>query len=299
MKVEKKKIDNMPLQIVLIIIFSLFCVTTIYPFWNIFVKSFTPGEILMTTNITLLPVEPTLQNYTVIFSDPMLINALAVSFSRTVIGTVLNLLVLTLAAYAMSKKDLRGRKIIMVFLLVPMYLGAGMIPGYVNMVDLGLLNKFAVYILPGLFSGFNFLLVTSFISQLPKGFEESAQIDGASHFTIYTRIILPLSKPILATIGLFSAVGHWNSWFDSMLYVNKSSLFTLQFVLQNIIKQNSFEVLAQKAKYGDTAALYKYNFTSESISMATMIFTIIPILLVYPFLQKYFVQGVTLGGIKE
>jgi putative aldouronate transport system permease protein len=273
-------------------------VTTIYPFWNVIVRSFTPGEILMVKKVTLFPLEPTFDNYRVIFSDPMLLRALLISVFRTVTGSLSSLLVVSLAAFAMSKRTLKGRKTLMVILLIPMYFGAGLIPNYVNIVRLGLMNNLLVYILPGLFSGMNFLLIMSYMNQLDSSYEESAYIDGASSLRIFASIIIPLSKPILATIALFIAVGQWNAWFDALLYINKSNYLPLQFVLQNIIKQNSFEYLAQKAKGGDTSMLLKYDFTAESISMATMVFTIIPVLCVYPFLQKYFVKGITLGGLK-
>lgn len=187
----------------------------------------------------------------------------------------------------------------MVFLIIPMYFGSGLIPSYVNIVRLGLFNKFWVYIFPGMFSAFNFLLVMSYITQLPASYEESAMIDGASYPYILTRIILPLSAPVLATVALFSAVGHWNSWFDALMYVNKFDLQPLQSVLQTIIRNNSLENIIRKAQYSAASVDDMIdNFTSETIQCATMIFTVVPILIVYPFLQRYFVTGITLGGIK-
>lgn len=293
-----KRSEESTVQFFLIVVFSIFCLTTVFPFLNVLARSFTPGEIMMVKKVILLPLEPTIDNYRVIFSDPMLLSALLISVLRTVIGALAAMLVMSLAAYAMSKRSLKGRKVIMILLLIPMYFGAGMIPSYINVVKLGLINNFMVYILPGLFTGFNFLLIMSYFSQLPASYEESAHLDGASYFRIFLSVIIPLSKPILATIALFCAVGQWNAWFDALLYVNRSSLLPLQYVLQNIIKLNSFEFLAQQAKSGDTSALFRYNFSAESISSAAMVFTIIPILFVYPFLQKYFVKGISLGGIK-
>jgi putative aldouronate transport system permease protein len=279
--------------------FAIFCLTTLYPFLNVLVKSFSNGRAIIGKFVGLIPIEPTFDNYKVIFSDTTLLRAMFISFARTVIGTLSTLLVLFLAGYAMSKRHLRGRAFIMVFLLIPMYFGSGLIPAYVNIVRLGLFNKFLVYILPGLFSGFNFLLIMSYITQIPSSYEESAMIDGASYPYIAARIMVPLCAPVLATIALFCAVGQWNSWFDALMYVNRYDLQPLQSVLQTIIKESSLENIVKKAQYSSASIDELLNsFTPETIQCATMIFTILPILIVYPYLQRYFVTGITLGGIK-
>lgn len=280
-------------------VFLIFCITTLYPFLNVLAKSFSNGKDIIGKRVGILPIGFTWANYQVIFSDRSLLGALYISAARTVIGTISSLAVMVLAAYSMSKRSLRGRKWLMIFLLVPMYFGGGLIPTYVNIIRLKLNNNFLVYILPGMFTGFNFLLIMSYITQLPGAYEESAMIDGASHPQIVWRLIVPLCKPVLATIALFCAVGHWNAWFDALMYVNKASLQPLQLVLQIIIRERSMDNLIKAAQYNASDLSKRLDqFTPETISMATMIFTVVPILCVYPFLQKYFVTGITLGGIK-
>ena len=172
-----------------------------------------------------------------------------------------------------------------------------LVPTYMLITTLKLTNNFLVYILPGMFSTFNFLLMLTYFKQIPNTYEEAARIDGASDLTILFKIMLPLSAPIIATIALFVAVGQWNSWFDALLYVTRQKLFPIQMVLQNILKSTQGEAIMQQAKYGMTSRK-DVTITSESIKMATLCFAIFPIVIVYPFLQKYFVKGIMIGGIK-
>lgn len=285
-------------QTILIILLGGFCVLTIYPFLNIFAKSFSSGQAMIGQEVGIIPVGATLENYKTIFLNDKLLTALFVSIKRTLIGTGVHVGVVGLCAYALSKKHIKGRKILILFFLIPMYFSGGLLPNYMLVRNLHLMNNFWVYIFPAAFSTFNFLLMVNFFMQIPETYEEAAKIDGASDLTVFYRIIIPLSAPIIATVALFIAVYQWNSWFDSLLYITRTSLYSLQTILQNIIKSNQASEFLNMAQYGMTVKKV-VNVTPDSIRMATLCFTIIPIMLVYPFLQKYFVKGIMIGGIKE
>lgn len=293
----KKHRSEWIFQTVLAAIMIMFSVLMIYPFLNIFAKSLSTGSAMIGKTVYILPVSPTLNNYWAIFNNSLLIQSLLVSVARTVVGTMFHLVITGAAAYACSKKRLKGRYFLTVFFLIPMYFGGGLLPGYILITKLGLMNSFWVYIFPGMFSTFNFLVMMTYFRQLPESIEESARIDGANDFQIFTRIVIPVSTPIIATIALLVAVGHWNSWFDAVLYVNTAKLQPVQAVLQQIIQGTQTTTLLRNAQYGTTSANTN-TFTTQSITMATLCFTVFPILFVYPFLQKYFVKGIMIGGVK-
>jgi putative aldouronate transport system permease protein len=218
------------------------------------------------------------------------------SVLRTILGTVLGVLCDSMIAYTLSRKDYRARKFISTFLAMTLYFSGGLVPGYMLIRDLHLMNSFLVYILPGMVSVFNIFIIRSFIDGLPISLQESAKLDGANDFVIYWRIILPLCKPVLATVALFIAVGQWNSWFDTYLYNSMSpNLTTLQFELVKIM-QNTNSTTNVNAQ---TAQNLANMVTPESIKMAITIFVTVPVLIIYPFLQKYFMQGMTLGAVKD
>ena len=282
-------------QSILSLLLLLFTFTMIYPFLNIFAKSLSTGTAMIGKTVGLIPIQPTLKNYQIIFHDPLLTRALLVTIARTFAGSALHIIVVGAAAYGCSKKHLKGRMFIVIFFMIPMYFSGGLLPNYILIKNLHLMNNFLVYILPGMFNTFNFLVMMTYFRQLPESIEESAKIDGASDFHIFTRIVIPVSTPIIATILLFVAVGQWNSWFDAILYVNKAKLQPVQAVLQNIISGS--QELLQNAQWG-TKRASAVTYTTQSITMATLCFTVFPILLVYPFLQKYFVKGIMIGSVK-
>ncbi|MNC49017.1 L-arabinose transport system permease protein AraQ [compost metagenome] len=201
-------------------------------------------------------------------------------------------------AFTVSRPDFQGRKFVSTFLAMTMYISGGMIPVYMLVKDLGMMNSFAVYIVPGLVSAFNVFVIRSFIDGLPYALQESAKLDGANDFTIYWRVILPLMKPALATISLFLAVGQWNAWFDTYLYNGSSPhLTTLQYELMKVLQTTT------SGNGGDyrsnIASLASNQVSPESLKMAITIIVTVPILMVYPFIQKYFVKGMTLGAVKS
>ncbi|MHC4886006.1 MAG: carbohydrate ABC transporter permease [Planctomycetota bacterium] len=236
--------------------------------------------------------EVTFFAYKAIFSDPNLLMGYLNTIFRTVIGTVLSVFMTCLCAYPLSRKNLPHRRGLTFIVLFTMLFGGGLIPNYLLFNELGLLDNRLVYILPGLLQAFNVILVKNFFQNISESLHEAASIDGASEWYILFRIYIPLSKPVLATVGLFTGIMHWNSWFDSMIYMTTESKMVVQTFLQRIILETDIDTLTQGA--GEIT-----QFTPETIKAATVIITIVPMLIVYPWLQKYFAKGIMLGGVKE
>lgn len=275
----------------------VFLIVTLYPILNTLAVSFNDGIDSVRGGIYLWPRMFTLKNYETVFNNPNLKQAAFISVSRTVVATVLQVFLTAMLAYVLSRKEFLFKKQLSFIYVLTMYVSGGMIPTYVLIKDLHLLNNFLVYILPGLISAFNMIVVRTYMNGLPDGLVESARIDGAGDFRIFIQIILPLCKPVLATIALFIAVGQWNSWFDSMLYCSQdSSLTTLQYELMKLLSSTT-----QQGGTG-TADMVKNAgniVTPKSIRAAITIVTALPIVCLYPFLQKYFITGLTIGGVKE
>jgi len=232
--------------------------------------------------------------YRMVLANPVILIGYGNTVLRTVVGTLLTLLATALAAYPLARKEMPWRKRLTFFVLFTMLFGGGLVPSYMVVKSLHLINNRLVYVVPGLVTAFNVLIMKSFFQSLPESFAESAKLDGASEFAILFRIYLPLSTPILATIGLWTAVGHWNSWFDGLLYITDNSKQVLQVFLQRIVIENSTEMIEKGVVNPDVLS-----FTPETIKAATVIVTILPILFLYPFVQKYFVKGIMIGGVKE
>ncbi|XEC93353.1 carbohydrate ABC transporter permease [Paenibacillus tarimensis] len=279
------------------IFMALVLIATLYPFLHVLAISFNDSTDTVRGGIYLWPRQFTLDNYIAIFTFGSLTTAFKISVLRTVIGTLLGLLACSMLAYTLSRKDFQGRKFISTFLVLTLYVSGGLIPGYLLFRDLNLLNSFWVYVLPGMVNAFNVFIIRSYMDNLPGALQESAKIDGANDFTIYWRIILPLCKPVMATIALFIAVGQWNAWFDTYLYNGSANhLTTLQFELMKILQSTQ---TGNNAAYGNNIAERMQSVSPDSVKMAITIVTIVPILLVYPFLQRYFVKGMTLGAVKS
>ncbi|PWU69344.1 carbohydrate ABC transporter permease [Gracilibacillus dipsosauri] len=284
---------------IILTLFMLFVVViTLYPFLNILAISLNDATDTARGGIHIWPREFTFANYEEIFgSNDRLLQAFFMSILRTVIGTVTGIIASTMLAYTLSRKDFVLNGFVGLLLVLTMFISGGLIPEYMLIRNLGLINDFSVYILPMLLSAFNVIVIRSFMDNLPAALEESAKIDGANDFVIFSRIIIPLCMPVIATIALFLAVAQWNSWFDTYLYARSNeALTTLQFELMKIIDNaniSSGDINSQNAEIvaGQT--------NPQSIKMAITIIATVPILLVYPFLQKYFVTGLTLGAVKS
>src|SRR5690625_4809174 len=273
-------------------------IITLYPFLHILAISLNNAVDTVKGGIHILPRDFTFANYIEIFgSNDRLSQAFIMSILRTVVGTITGIAASTMLAYTLSRKDFVFNKPIAILLVITMFVGGGLIPDYMLIRHLGLINQFSVYILPMLLNAFNVIVIRSFIDGLPDALEESAKIDGANDFTIFARIIVPLSLPVIATISLFLAVGQWNSWFDTYLYARTNeSLTTLQYELMKILDNASASV---SSGVNTHSAQYMAKQTNpQSIKMAITIIATVPILFVYPFLQKYFVTGLTLGAVK-
>lgn len=277
----------------------LFTLATLYPILNTLAVAFNDGLDALRGGIYLWPRTFTLDNFKAVLSKQSLLNAAFISVARTVIATLSQLFLTSLLAYILSRKEFIFRTPVTLLFIFTMYLNAGMIPNYMWLNKIGLTNTFWVYILPGMISAFNLLVIRTYIHGIPESLVESAKIDGASHIRIFWSIILPLCKPVLATVALFIAVGQWNSWFDAMLYNGfNEKLSTLQYELMKLLSS----VTSQGANANDMQNAAQAGgggmVTPTSVRAATTIVTALPIVCLYPFLQKYFISGLTIGGVK-
>lgn len=271
-------------------------IITLYPFLHVLALALNESSDTVRGGITVYPRQFTLANFETIFTYGNIPHAFLISVLRTVIGTLTSVLACALIAYVLSRRDFQLRSFFSKYFAVTMYVSGGLIPGFLLLRGLNLLNTFAVYILPGMVYVFNVFLIRSYMDNLPIELQESARMDGASDFTVLLRVILPLCTPVLATVALFVAVGQWNSWFDTYLYNSASpQLSTLQFELMQILQSTQAN---QSVSAGHDQTQQLAQVTPDSIKMAVTIVTVTPILVVYPFLQRYFVQGMTLGAVK-
>ncbi|CAM4365251.1 carbohydrate ABC transporter permease [Paenibacillus phoenicis] len=279
---------------------TIFSLSTLYPFLNAIAISLNEGLDTAKGGITLWPRAFTLENYEVVFQDERLMSGFIISVLRTVVGTVSAILATAIFAYGMTKRELMGRKVYMLMCIFTMYFSGGLIPTFLLIRNLGMFNSFWVYIIPSLIGVWNMIIFRTFFQGLPQGLEESAKIDGCGNWGTLFRIVLPLSGPVIATLSLFTAVGHWNEWFIASIYISKEELLPIQTILKQILASN---IVSEQTANLDAAAqahmAQAKTVTSKSLSMATMMVATIPIVLVYPFVQKYFVKGVLVGSLKE
>ena len=293
----KNRIGEFLFQALLVIIFTSFTIICIYPFYYIFIYSLSDSSEVARKSIFLLPAGFTINNYLEIFKLNGILHAFFISASRTIVGTLLTVFFSSILAYSLTKKKLVFRNIIYKIIVISMYINAGLIPWYIIMLKLGMKNNYMAYILPFIVSPFLLILVKTYIEQIPPAIEESAIVDGAGYFTIFMKIILPLCKPILAAIAVFSAVGQWNSWVDNFFLATDSNLMTLQLTVLNYLRQA--DALAQQAMNGASMSNVKtVVLSSMSIRMTITMVVTIPIIIVYPILQKHFVKGIMLGAVK-
>jgi len=273
----------------IILILSLTC---ILPFIHVAAKSISSNTAVMSKSVYLWPKGITFEAYTSIFKDGQLVHSMFYTIWITLAFTVVGMIVTICAAYPLSLKGLKGRSFFAFFLMFTMYFSAGLIPEYLLMSDLGLLNTPWVLILPLAFSPYNMLIMKSFLSStIPDSLYEAAKLDGADHFQILTRIVLPLSKPIIATLSLFYAVGRWNAYADAKYYITKKSLQPLQYLLSNMVLSSGSDAIS----LSENAAVVS---TPEVLQAATIMFATLPIIMVYPFVQKYYVKGAMIGAVK-
>jgi len=292
--IYKKSLGERTFDVANVLLLTVGSFVFLYPLWFVIVSSFSSASAIATGSVTLWPEGFNVDAYSRVFSDDNVWNAYGNTLFYVVVGTVVNLALTTLGAYPLSRRDLWGRNGVMMFIVFTMFFSGGLIPMYLNVRDLGLFDSRWALILPTAISAYNLIVMRTFFqSTIPDGLIESARMEGASEYRILWRIVLPLSMPVIAVMTLFYAVGHWNSWFDAMIYLQDRSLHPLQLLLREILVQSQTNNMLGGVGSGDVATI------SETIKYATIVIATVPILIIYPFLQKYFAKGVMLGGIKE
>ena len=279
--------------------FIAFTITCVFPFYYLFINTISDNDLVRKGAINFIPQGFHLSNYTSMLQAGEIGQAFMVSITRTVVGTVLMVLASAFVGYLVTKQEMWHRKFWYRFLVITMYFNAGLIPAYLNMSMLGLTNNFMAYIIPGIVAPYNIILVKTYIESIPAELEESAFIDGASYMTIFRTIIWPLSKPILATIFIFGAVGHWNSFTDSLIYMQSApQYYTLQHRLYTYLNQASNLSALANSNTGLSETVISSIMNTKVIKYTVSMVTIIPILVVYPFMNKYFEKGIMLGAVK-
>lgn len=279
--------------------FGIFTLSCIFPFYYIFINTISSRSAVARGDVLFYPIGVTLKNYLDILKVDDVFQAFGVSVARTLIGTALMVLATGFIGYLVTKEEMWHRKLWYRFLIITMYFNAGIIPWYMNMNMLGLTDHFVAYIIPGIVAPYNIILVKTYIESIPGELEESAFMDGAGYLTVFWKIVWPLSRPILATIAIFGAVGHWNSFTDSLILMqNTPKLYTLQHLLYNYLNQATNIGAAMNS--GDSAAVAAAAemLNNKVIKYTVAMTSIIPILLVYPFMQRYFEKGIMLGAVK-
>lgn len=265
-------------------------IITLFPFWMVLVGSILPFSEIIQGKIILIPTKFDFSNYAFIFQDNAFIRGMGISFFVTVVSTAFHVLVTAMVSYGLTIKDLPGKKIMFYMIIFTMFFNGGLVPTYLLMKDLGLVNNLLVLILPAFSNAFHVVLMKNFFEGIPGSIQEAARVDGAGYQRIFWTIILPLSKPVMATIGLFIAVWQWNDWFAPSLYLNKKSLWTMALVLRSKVVEADPETLFASTK--------EFMYT-DGIKFASVMVAIAPIICVYPFVQKYFVTGTMLGAVKS
>lgn len=277
------------------VILTILLVAVAYPLIYVLSASFSSGNAVSSGRVILWPVEFSLEGYKAVFGKPDIWSAYGNTILYTVVGTFINVAMVMSAAYPLSRMDLKGRNVIMVLFTFTMFFSGGMIPFYILLTDLKMIDTFAVMVIPGALSVYNLIIARTFIqSNIPKELFEAASIDGCSDSQYFFKIILPLSKAILAVLTLFSAVGHWNSYFNAMMYLNTRSRMPLQIILREILIMNQIDY----SNVTNPERLMQLVNMGDVLKYALIVVSTAPILCVYPFIQKYFIKGVMIGSIK-
>lgn len=280
-------------QKVIYVVVGIVTLACLLPLFYVIGMSLTSeGEMIKRNYFVIIPMQPTFRSYEFVLNQRGFFNSVFISLARTVLGVGASLIFTMPAGYILSRQDLPGRKSFMLFFIITMILSGGLIPGYLLMKQLNLINKFWVYIVPAFGGAFNMLIVKLFVENIPDEIMESTDLDGASELQKMTHIAIPLLVPTLCALGLFAAVGHWNSWFDAMLYVRDPSIFPVQYVIRNLMVS-----AAMTDKTNNLINVFE-RMTPEGMKMASVVIAVIPILCVYPFLQKYFIYGIYSGSVK-
>ena len=278
--------------------FGIFTLMCVYPFYYIFINTISDNTLTARGQVMFYPIGVHFSNYAQVLKIAGLADATLVSIARTVLGTGLTVFASAFVGYIVTKEKLWHRKLCYRFIVATMYFNAGIIPWFILMMNIGFTNNFLAYIIPGIVSPFNIILVKTYIESIPPALEESAQIDSAGYWTRFTRIVLPLCMPILATVTVFSAVGQWNSFQDTLFLMTDRKLYTLQFLLYRYINESNALATILKNSNGAVNMNLSLVQTPTSVRMTVTMIVVAPILLVYPFFQRYFVGGIMIGAVK-
>lgn len=297
-KIKNTSLSDRIFDIINYFIFALFAFVCVYPFYYIFINTISNNKISEKGGVVWIPKGIHLQNYIDAFRIPGLGQATLISVSRTVIGTALTVLLAAFLGYMFTRETMFKRKFWYRFVVLTMYFNAGIIPWYLTMMNLRLTNNFLGYILPTLVSPFYIILTKTYIESTPKEIQEAAECDGAEVLTIFYKIMIPICKPILATITIFSAVGHWNSFQDTLLLMTQEKLYTLQFILYRYLQSSQSLSAIVNATAGSADAMVANAQTQTSIRMTVTIIVALPIMTIYPFFQRFFVKGIMIGAVK-
>jgi putative aldouronate transport system permease protein len=296
MKMEKS-LGSRIFNILNILFMVIACLSIVFPFIQQIVVSISPPNEASKIGFHLYTVQPTLDSYKQIMATGNILEAYYWTILRTCLGTVLTVVVSAMLAYPLSKRYLVGRKLWMGLILVTMFFGGGLVPTYLLIKDLHMINTIWSLVLPGLCSAYTIVIIRNFFTSLPLELEESAYIDGANDLTVFFKIVIPLSAPIIATVTLWSMVGQWNAWFDAMIYISNGGIKVLQIILRDVLN-NAQDAALSNINGIDNVDMNGQRYTAESVKAAILLVTTIPIIMVYPFLQKYFVKGIMIGAVK-
>lgn len=280
------------------VVLALLAFACVYPLYSVYIYAFNDGLDSMQAPLILFPRKPTLSNFEVAFTQRFIVNSIGVSVLRTAVGTILSLLATSLLGYAMMMRRVAGYKFFSYFFFVTFLFSGGFIPFFLLLREIKLLNTFWVLVVPGMISYWYMIIFRSFFDSIPGSIMESVEVDGASYLTTYFRIYLPLSKPVIAAVALFVAVGHWNDWFSGEFYVMNDNLKPLQTLLRNLMQRANLMDQLMNQNVGSLAASMSAGITPYAIRVAIVVISVTPIILVYPFLQKHFVKGLMIGAIK-
>ncbi len=281
-------------------LFALYSLICVYPFYYLIINTISSNDLSANGAINFLPDQVHFTNYIEVFKIRGLMTAAGISLARTVIGTVLTVLASAFLGFMFTQQKMWGRKFWYRFIIITMYFNAGLIPMFITMKNLNLTNNFLVYIIPLIVQPFNIILAKTYVESIPTSLQEAAEIDGAGIITVFIKVILPTSKPILATIAIFSAVTQWNSFQDTLIYVTDQKLYSLQYLLYCYINQaNSLKALIMNSvgSYSDVMTLATKQ-TPTSVRMTVTVIVVLPILFIYPLFQRYFVKGIMIGSVK-
>ena len=296
----KRSFSDQLISVITYVVYALFAFVCVYPFYYIFINSISANNLSERGKVLFYPMEIHFKNYASVFNIPGLMDAATISVLRTVIGTILTVGVAAFLGFMFTRKTLWKRKFWYRFVAATMYFNAGVIPWYLTMKTLGLTNNFLGYIFPMMIQPFYIILCKTFCESVPEALQEAADIDGAGTLTIFFRIMLPVIKPILATIAVFAAVNQWNSFQDTLLLVTRDELYTLQYVLYRYINQASSlkALVSNSSNSAQLAASLAHAATATSIRMTVTIVVVLPVILIYPFFQRFFTSGIMIGAVK-